>query len=186
MFFSCSFTALDAFCVDVENDLSSLRALFRALKTKQPTPKYGIIYHATLVGQAPPKFKGKIARVLAAKSALSIQSDALGEYPEPIVGIEGWAKVSMLGELIFKLFDRQFTFCVLHARWCHCKQVEARLQQLEGRELGKSSGAAHGKANIESYDKDRKKENPGVLSAAKVKQDIDIVPLIQLPNNKAS
>jgi nucleolar protein 58 len=64
--------------------------------------------------------------------------------------------------------------------------VEARLQQLEGKELGKSSGAAHGKANIESYDKDRKKENPGVLSAAKVKQDIDIVPLIQLPNNKAS
>lgn len=31
--------------------------------------------------------------------------------------------------------------------------------QLEGRELGKSSGAAHGKANIESYDKDWKKEN---------------------------
>ncbi len=47
--------------------------------------------------------------------------------------------------------------------------MEARLQQLEGRELGKSSGAAHGKANIELYDKDRKKENPGVLSAAKVK-----------------
>ncbi len=64
--------------------------------------------------------------------------------------------------------------------------MEARLRQLEGRELGKSSGAAHGKANIELYDKDRKKENPGVLSAAKVKRDIDIVPLIQLPNNKAS
>ncbi|KAH9565867.1 hypothetical protein CY35_04G099900 [Sphagnum magellanicum] len=119
--------------------LGAEKALFRALKTKQPTPKYGIIYHASLVGQAPPKFKGKIARALAAKSALSIRSDALGEYPEPIVGIEGRAK------------------------------VEARLRQLEGRELGKSSGAAHGKANIESYDKDRKKENPGVLSAAKVK-----------------
>jgi nucleolar protein 58 len=58
-----------------------LQALFRALKTKQPTPKYGIIYHASLVGQAPPKFKGKIDRVLAAKSALSIGSDGLGEVP---------------------------------------------------------------------------------------------------------
>ncbi len=58
-----------------------MQALFRALKTKQPTSKYGIIYHASLVGQAPPKFKGKIARVLAAKSALSIRSDALGEVP---------------------------------------------------------------------------------------------------------
>jgi len=115
VFFSCSFTALDAFCVDVENDLSSLQALFRALKTKQPTPKYGIINHASLVGQAPPKFNRKIARALAAKSALSIQSDALGEYPQPIVGIEGRTKVSMSGELIFKLFHRQCTFCVLHA-----------------------------------------------------------------------
>ncbi len=114
MFFSCSFTAFDAFCVDVENDLSSLQALFRALKMKQPTPKFGIIYHASLVGQAPPKFKGKIARALAPKSALSIRSDALGKYPEPIVGIEGRAKVSMLGELLFKLFHRQFPFCVLH------------------------------------------------------------------------
>ncbi len=115
MFLSCSFTAFDAFCVDVENDLSSLQALFRALKTKQPTPKYGITYHASLVGQAPPKFKGEIAHALTPKSALSIWSDALGEYPEPIVGIEGRAKVSMLGELIFKLFCRQFPFCVLHA-----------------------------------------------------------------------
>jgi hypothetical protein len=45
--------------------------------------------------------------------------------------------------------------------------VEARLQQLEGRALGKISGAAKGKAKIESYDKDRKKDTPGVLSAAK-------------------
>ncbi len=42
MFFSCSFTAFDAFCVNVENDLSSLQPLFRALKTKWPTPKYGM------------------------------------------------------------------------------------------------------------------------------------------------
>jgi nucleolar protein 58 len=45
--------------------------------------------------------------------------------------------------------------------------VEARLRQLEGRALGKISGAAKGKAKIESYDKDRKKDTPGLLSAAK-------------------
>ncbi len=47
--------------------------------------------------------------------------------------------------------------------------MEARLRQLEGRALGKISGAAKGKAKIESYDKDRKKDTPGLLSAAKVK-----------------
>lgn len=36
------------------------KALFRALKTKKDTPKYGLIYHAQLVGQASNKNKGKV------------------------------------------------------------------------------------------------------------------------------
>ena len=44
------------------------QALFRALKTKHETPKYGLIFHASLIGQAAPKLKGKISRSLAAKS----------------------------------------------------------------------------------------------------------------------
>lgn len=69
------------------------QALFRALKTKHETPKYGLIYHASLIGQAPPKFKGKISRVLAAKCSLSIRMDALGEDTEASIGIESRAKV---------------------------------------------------------------------------------------------
>lgn len=59
--------------------LGAEKALFRALKTKHDTPKYGLIYHAQLIGQAPQKHKGKIARMLAAKSALAIRVDALGD-----------------------------------------------------------------------------------------------------------
>ena len=62
--------------------LGAEKALFRALKTKHETPKYGLIYHASLIGQSAPKFKGKISRVLAAKCALSIRVDALGEGSE--------------------------------------------------------------------------------------------------------
>lgn len=40
--------------------LGAEKALFRALKTKRDTPKYGIIYHAQLVGQAATKAKGKV------------------------------------------------------------------------------------------------------------------------------
>ena len=47
--------------------LGAEKALFRALKTKHDTPKYGLIYHASLVGQAAPKHKGKISRVLAGR-----------------------------------------------------------------------------------------------------------------------
>ena len=40
--------------------LGAEKALFRALKTRQDTPKYGLIYHASMVGQAAPKNKGNI------------------------------------------------------------------------------------------------------------------------------
>lgn len=39
----------------------------RALKTKHETPKYGLIYHASLIGQSQPKNKGKISRVREAR-----------------------------------------------------------------------------------------------------------------------
>jgi nucleolar protein 58 len=73
--------------------LGAEKALFRALKTKHDTPKYGLIYHASLIGQAPAKHKGKISRVLAAKTALAIRVDALGEGSDATVGLEGRAKV---------------------------------------------------------------------------------------------
>lgn len=87
--------------------LGAEKALFRALKTKHDTPKYGLLYHASLVGQATGKNKGKIARVLAAKAAVSLRYDALAEDRDDSgdIGLESRAK------------------------------VENRLSQLEGRDL---------------------------------------------------
>lgn len=73
--------------------LGAEKALFRALKTKHATPKYGLLFHASLIGQASPKNKGKIARVLAAKCALAIRVDALGESAEAQIGLDSRAKV---------------------------------------------------------------------------------------------
>ncbi|KAK4213254.1 hypothetical protein QBC37DRAFT_400766 [Rhypophila decipiens] len=58
------------------------KALFRALKTKHATPKYGLIYHASLVGQASGNNKGKMARQLASKVALGVRTDALAEFDD--------------------------------------------------------------------------------------------------------
>ncbi|KAI0218347.1 Nucleolar protein 58 [Massospora cicadina] len=66
--------------------LGAEKALFRAMKTKQDTPKYGLLFHATLVGQAPPKLKGKMARMLATKTSLSARVDALGENASSDLG----------------------------------------------------------------------------------------------------
>merc|ERR1712127_1108834 len=68
--------------------LGAEKALFRALKTKKQTPKYGLIYHASLVGQSAPALKGKMSRVLAAKLSLCCRVDALGDQVEPSLGKE--------------------------------------------------------------------------------------------------
>lgn len=60
--------------------LGAEKALFRALKTKHDTPKYGLIYHASLIGQATGKNKGKIARMLATKTSLGLRVDALHDW----------------------------------------------------------------------------------------------------------
>ncbi|OAP59253.1 nucleolar protein 58 [Fonsecaea erecta] len=67
--------------------LGAEKALFRALKTKHDTPKYGLIYHASLIGQATGRNKGKMARILAAKAALGLRVDALQEWGDDEVNI---------------------------------------------------------------------------------------------------
>ncbi|KAF3782341.1 putative nucleolar protein 5-2 [Nymphaea thermarum] len=117
--------------------LGAEKALFRALKSKQATPKYGLLFHASLIGQAAPKFKGKISRSLAAKTVLAIRYDALGENQDASMGLENRAK------------------------------LEARLRNLEGRELGHSAGSTKGKPKIEPYSQDRKPGSGALLMAAK-------------------
>lgn len=79
--------------------LGAEKALFRALKTKHDTPKYGLIYHSSLVGQAPAKLKGKMARMVATKAALSIRLDALADADSksdlaaPSIGLEARSKL---------------------------------------------------------------------------------------------
>lgn len=101
--------------------LGAEKALFRALKTKHATPKYGLIFHASLVGQASPKNKGKVSRVLAAKCALAIRVDALGDTADATIGLGARAT------------------------------VEARLRQMEGHEAegGSVAKAAGGPAKYD-------------------------------------
>ncbi|KRY30638.1 Nucleolar protein 58, partial [Trichinella spiralis] len=68
------------------------KALFRAIKTKRDTPKYGLIYHAQIISTVPQKLKGKVARMLANKASLAVRYDALSEHTDDgdmnILGLE--------------------------------------------------------------------------------------------------
>ena len=85
------------------------KALFRALRTKHETPKYGLIYQASFVGsQNNAKMKGKVSRSLASKCALCVRVDALGESSDGTIGQKSK------------------------------KMIESRIAALEGGDAGKS------------------------------------------------
>lgn len=73
--------------------LGSEKALFRALKTKKDTPKYGLIYHASMVSTASIRNKGRISRSLAAKASLATRVDAFGDDVTMQLGIDHRAKL---------------------------------------------------------------------------------------------
>ncbi|CAD6208537.1 GSCOCG00010532001-RA-CDS [Cotesia congregata] len=98
------------------------KALFRALKTKKDTPKYGLIYHAQLIGQSSTKLKGKMSRMLANKASLATRLDALGE-----------------DDAGFKLGME------------HRAKLELRLRMLEEGSIKRISGTAKAKAKFEKY-----------------------------------
>ena len=56
--------------------LGAEKALFRALKTKSRTPKYGHLYNSSFIGKAKSNDKGKVSRCLANKCALASRLDS--------------------------------------------------------------------------------------------------------------
>mmetsp|Transcript_11954 Transcript_11954/g.24319 ORF Transcript_11954/g.24319 Transcript_11954/m.24319 type:complete len:555 (+) Transcript_11954:171-1835(+) len=66
--------------------LGAEKALFRALKTKGNTPKYGLIYHSTFIGRADAKNKGRISRYLANKCAIATRIDSFADEPSSAYG----------------------------------------------------------------------------------------------------
>jgi len=55
--------------------LGAEKALFRALKTRGNTPKYGLIFHSSFIGRASARNKGRRARYLANKCSIASRID---------------------------------------------------------------------------------------------------------------
>lgn len=66
--------------------LGAEKALFRALKKKGNTPKYGLIFHSTFIGRAGSKNKGRISRFLANKCSIASRIDCFSEDATDVFG----------------------------------------------------------------------------------------------------
>ncbi|KAK7726349.1 Nucleolar protein 56 [Botryosphaeria dothidea] len=76
-----SLTNLSKYAASTVQILGAEKALFRALKTKGNTPKYGLIYHSSFIGKAGAKNKGRISRFLANKCTIASRIDNFSENP---------------------------------------------------------------------------------------------------------
>merc|ERR1711908_206482 len=76
-----SLTKLAKYPASTVQILGAEKALFRALKTRGNTPKYGLIFHSSFIGRAAAKNKGRISRYLANKCSIACRIDNFSETP---------------------------------------------------------------------------------------------------------
>ncbi|KAK5689382.1 Nucleolar protein 56 [Elasticomyces elasticus] len=81
-----SLTNLAKYPASTVQILGAEKALFRALKTKGNTPKYGLIYHSSFIGRAGMKNKGRISRFLANKASIASRIDNFSMQPTRVFG----------------------------------------------------------------------------------------------------
>ncbi|XP_033755965.1 LOW QUALITY PROTEIN: nucleolar protein 56-like [Pecten maximus] len=81
-----SLTNLAKYPASTVQILGAEKALFRALKSKGNTPKYGLIFHSTFIGRAGTQNKGRISRYLANKCSIASRIDCFSEYPTSVFG----------------------------------------------------------------------------------------------------
>merc|ERR1712190_531223 len=81
-----SLTNLAKYPASTVQILGAEKALFRALKTKGNTPKYGLIFHSSFIGRAQQKNKGRISRYLANKCSIASRIDCFSDEPNAVFG----------------------------------------------------------------------------------------------------
>lgn len=87
--------------------LGAEKALFRALKAKTNTPKYGLLYGASYVGKVPSAFKGKLARSVANSCALAARFDCYDPTEEREVCTYGLKQVAKLNQIVQDIKDQK-------------------------------------------------------------------------------
>nr|VZI42697.1 unnamed protein product [Spirometra erinaceieuropaei] len=115
-----SLTNLAKFPASTIQILGAEKALFRALRTRGRTPKYGLIFHSSFIGRAAKENKGRISRFLAAKCALATRIDCFSD-------------------ILCNVYGK-------HLR----QQVEDRLKYFESGEMPKTNAEAMAAAIIEA------------------------------------
>jgi nucleolar protein 56 len=161
-----SLTNLSKYPASTVQILGAEKALFRALKTRGNTPKYGLIFHSTFIGRAASKNKGRISRYLANKCSIACRIDNYSDEPTDKFGVKLREQV----EQRLRFYDTGET----------CKKnVDAMKEVLEelrgetaGAEVSKKRKAPDGEGSEKKKKKkDKEKGDDGEKKEKKKKKD---------------
>ncbi|EHY64919.1 hypothetical protein NERG_01975 [Nematocida ausubeli] len=75
--------------------LGAEKALFRAMKSKSKTPKYGLIFNSSFVNSTAPRMRGRVSRYLSSKCAIASRIDC---YSDRVTDAYGVAMKTMVEE----------------------------------------------------------------------------------------
>ena len=124
------------------------KALFRALKTKGKTPKYGLIFNSSFIGRAGQKNKGRISRYLANKCAIAARIDSFSEK----------SQTTAFGEKLKEQMEERLNFLATGAKPKKNKDaMKEVLDELKAEGLYYNGNAANGEKKAT---KDKKRKRP--------------------------
>lgn len=152
--------------------LGAEKALFRALKTRGKTPKYGLIFNSTFIGRAGQKNKGRISRYLANKCAIAARIDSFTEK----------SQTSAFGEKLREQMEERLNFLATGAK--PKKNTDAMkevLDELKAEGLYYEGSAAANGAKKEKKEKKEKKDKKRKRSEV---EDSDEEEQVEKPKKK--
>ncbi|EQB50536.1 NOSIC domain-containing protein [Colletotrichum gloeosporioides Cg-14] len=176
-----SLTALSKYPASTLQILGAEKALFRALKTKSNTPKYGLIYHSSFIGKASVKNKGRISRYLANKCSIASRIDNYTENP-----------TTKFGEALRQQVEDRLEFYATGKKPAKNADVMASvLEQVEGdldlddAEMVDAAAEEIKKEKKEKKDKKEKSKDKKEKKEKKRKRDSEVAPAVEEEPEKA-
>jgi len=175
-----SLTNLAKYPASTVQILGAEKALFRALKTRGNTPKYGLIFHSSFIGRAGAKNKGRISRYLANKCTIASRIDCFAESTCDVYGsklreqVEDRLKFYESGDIPRKNVEvMQEAILEANAVLAAMKKDKKKKKKKEnGLEVSvvESENGTNGNGTEAEADKTMEEDAPGVNGADKKKK----------------
>merc|ERR1712113_448115 len=158
-----SLTNLAKYPASTVQILGAEKALFRALKTKGNTPKYGLIFHSSFIGRAGAKNKGRISRYLANKCSMASRIDCFSDDA-----------TTVFGERLKDQVEERLTFLTegtkprknIEVMQEAIKEVKKKMKKAKKKASASAAASAEGEEIDESVVVEKKKKKKKAVSEA--------------------